>query len=74
MTEDNDPFFRSQRPNMLGRNSGYNNVIYGNILVILGRSIMSKVLAYLRTSTDKQDLNHQKLEILEYACNFLIVA
>jgi DNA invertase Pin-like site-specific DNA recombinase len=28
---------------------------------------MGKVLAYLRTSTDKQDLNHQKLEILEYA-------
>lgn len=30
-------------------------------------SIMSKILAYLRTSTDKQDLNHQRLEILEYA-------
>ena len=28
---------------------------------------MAKVLAYLRTSTDKQDLNNQKLEILEYA-------
>ena len=28
---------------------------------------MSKVLAYLRTSTDKQDLNNQRLEILEYA-------
>ena len=28
---------------------------------------MSKHLAYLRTSTDKQDLNNQKLEILEYA-------
>jgi len=28
---------------------------------------MGKVLAYLRTSTDKQDLNNQKLEILEYA-------
>jgi len=28
---------------------------------------MAKVLAYLRTSTDKQDLNTQKLEILEYA-------
>ena len=26
-----------------------------------------KVLAYLRTSTDKQDLNNQKLAILEYA-------
>ena len=28
---------------------------------------MAKVLAYLRTSTDKQDLNNQKLLILEYA-------
>ena len=28
---------------------------------------MGKVVAYLRTSTDKQDLNNQKLEILEYA-------
>jgi DNA invertase Pin-like site-specific DNA recombinase len=28
---------------------------------------MSKILAYLRTSTDKQDLNNQRLEILEYA-------
>ena len=28
---------------------------------------MSKALAYLRTSTDKQDLNNQRLEILEYA-------
>jgi DNA invertase Pin-like site-specific DNA recombinase len=28
---------------------------------------MGKVLAYLRTSTDRQDLNNQKLEILEYA-------
>lgn len=28
---------------------------------------MSKVLAYLRTSTDKQDLNQQRLQILEYA-------
>ena len=28
---------------------------------------MSKYLAYLRTSTDKQDLNNQKMEILEYA-------
>ena len=27
---------------------------------------MAKVLAYLRTSTDKQDLNNQKLLILEY--------
>ncbi len=28
---------------------------------------MSKIIAYLRTSTDKQDLNNQKLEILEWA-------
>ena len=28
---------------------------------------MGKILAYLRTSTDKQDLNNQKVEILEYA-------
>jgi DNA invertase Pin-like site-specific DNA recombinase len=28
---------------------------------------MSKIVAYLRTSTDKQDLNHQKLAILEFA-------
>jgi DNA invertase Pin-like site-specific DNA recombinase len=28
---------------------------------------MSRTLAYLRTSTDKQDLNNQKLEILEHA-------
>jgi DNA invertase Pin-like site-specific DNA recombinase len=28
---------------------------------------MNKTLAYLRTSTDKQDLNNQRLEILEYA-------
>ena len=28
---------------------------------------MSKTLAYLRTSTDKQDLSNQRLEILEYA-------
>lgn len=28
---------------------------------------MGKILAYLRTSTDKQDLNNQRLEILEYA-------
>ena len=26
-----------------------------------------KIIAYIRASTDKQDLNHQKLEILEYA-------
>lgn len=28
---------------------------------------MSKTVAYLRTSTDKQDLRNQRLEILEYA-------
>ncbi len=28
---------------------------------------MGKTLAYIRTSTDKQDLNNQKLETLEYA-------
>ncbi len=28
---------------------------------------MSQIIAYLRTSTDKQDLNNQKLEILEWA-------
>jgi DNA invertase Pin-like site-specific DNA recombinase len=27
---------------------------------------MTKIVAYLRTSTDKQDLNNQRLEILEY--------
>jgi DNA invertase Pin-like site-specific DNA recombinase len=28
---------------------------------------MAKIVAYLRASTDKQDLNHQKLELLEFA-------
>ncbi|WP_242527384.1 recombinase family protein [Ktedonosporobacter rubrisoli] len=28
---------------------------------------MSKTIAYLRTAADKQDLNNQKLEILEWA-------
>jgi DNA invertase Pin-like site-specific DNA recombinase len=28
---------------------------------------MSQTIAYLRTSTDKQDLDNQKLEILEWA-------
>lgn len=28
---------------------------------------MTKIIAYLRASTDKQDLTHQKLEILEFA-------
>ncbi len=30
---------------------------------------MSKIVAYLRASTDKQDLSHQKLELLEFARN-----
>ncbi len=29
--------------------------------------IMKKIVAYLRTWTDKQDLNNQKLKILEYS-------
>lgn len=28
---------------------------------------MNKIMAYIRASTDKQDLSHQKLEILEFA-------
>lgn len=28
---------------------------------------MSKIIAYIRASTDRQDLSHQKLEILEFA-------
>eukprot|EP01035_Chromulina_nebulosa_P028650 gene28650-37864_t len=28
---------------------------------------MPKIVAYIRASTDKQDLNHQKLELLEFA-------
>ena len=28
---------------------------------------MSKIVAYLRVSSDKQELNHQKLELLEFA-------
>jgi DNA invertase Pin-like site-specific DNA recombinase len=36
----------------------------GNLNLFLS---MQQTLAYLRTSTDKQDLNNQKLEILEYA-------
>ena len=28
---------------------------------------MTKIIAYIRTSTDKQELNNQKLAILEYA-------
>ena len=27
---------------------------------------MTKIIAYIRTSTDKQELNNQKLAILEY--------
>ena len=33
---------------------------------------MGKVIAYLRASTDKQDLSHQKLELLEFARNKLL--
>ncbi len=29
------------------------------------QKMSQKIIAYLRTSTDKQDLNNQKLEILE---------
>jgi DNA invertase Pin-like site-specific DNA recombinase len=46
---------------------GYNVLTYGQHKVYLGYSLMSKVLAYLRTSTDKQDLDQQRLQILEYA-------
>jgi DNA invertase Pin-like site-specific DNA recombinase len=28
---------------------------------------MEKIVVYLRASTDKQDFNHQKLELLEFA-------
>lgn len=31
------------------------------------RCLMNKIVAYLRASTDKQDLSHQKLELLEFA-------
>lgn len=31
------------------------------------RPKMTKIIAYIRTSTNKQELNNQKLEILEYA-------
>ena len=34
---------------------------------IQNHQIQEKVLAYLRTSTNKQDLNNQKLELFEYA-------
>lgn len=30
---------------------------------------MGKIVAYLRASTDKQDLSHQKLKLLEFARN-----
>jgi DNA invertase Pin-like site-specific DNA recombinase len=33
----------------------------------LQANLMGKIVAYLRASTDKQDLNHQKLELLEFA-------
>ena len=50
-----------------GRNLVYNDLYYNLIQVILGGQLMTRTLAYLRTSTDKQDLNNQRLEILEYA-------
>lgn len=31
--------------------------------------IVPKIIAYLRISTHKQDIGHQKLELLEYACS-----
>src|SRR5215212_11108308 len=34
---------------------------------MLPRQNMGKTIAYLRASTDRQDLNNQKLEILEFA-------
>jgi DNA invertase Pin-like site-specific DNA recombinase len=39
----------------------------GDYLVNLGDATIARTLVYLRTSTDKQDINHQKVEILEYA-------
>ena len=29
--------------------------------------VEEKIIGYLRTSTDKQEINNQRLEILEYA-------
>ena len=29
--------------------------------------VEGKIIGYLRTSTDKQEINNQRLEILEYA-------
>jgi DNA invertase Pin-like site-specific DNA recombinase len=49
------------------RKSGYNDQTYGINQIKSGQVMTEKVLAYLRTSTDKQDLNNQKLEIMEYA-------
>jgi len=40
---------------------------YGVFKVKKKHRNMSKTIAYLRASTDKQDLNSQKLEILEFA-------
>jgi DNA invertase Pin-like site-specific DNA recombinase len=67
LTEDKVRFLRSFYPKIAHRIFGYNERTYGTNWVKLGHNRMSKVLAYLRTSTDKQDLNNQRLEILEYA-------
>ncbi|MGO9432094.1 recombinase family protein [Rhodoblastus sp.] len=43
-------------------------LLYANFKVKTQRTaLMGKIIAYLRASTDKQDLSHQKLEILEFA-------
>lgn len=43
--------------------------IYYTVINIktIHRQIMPKIFTYLRASTDKQDVTHQKYEILEYA-------
>lgn len=40
---------------------------YGDFEIKRGHPFMSKCLAYIRASTDKQDLDTQRLELLEYA-------
>jgi len=45
----------------------YYRIYYPNLRTYLGYIMMPKILAYVRTSTDKQDLDHQRLEILAYA-------
>jgi len=51
----------------------YANVLslYISILIVFvlrlnGDKVMSKTIAYIRTSTDNQDLDNQRLEIYEY--------